>query len=70
MGPFRCHFWLPRRAGPAMLTDEVSFDTVEWYRQPMQSWQTYGFPTSTDIFVMISCLIMPDKIHKSSPKEE
>ena len=49
---------------------EVSFDTVWWYRQPMQRWQTHGFPTSTDIFVMISCLIMPGNIHKSPPKEE
>ena len=41
-----------------------------WYRQPMQSWQTHGFPTSTDIFAMISCLLMPGNIHISSPKEE
>jgi hypothetical protein len=35
---------------------EVSLDTIWWYRQPTQSWQTHGFPTSPEIFVMVSCL--------------
>ena len=69
-GPFRCHFWLPKRAGPAILTEGGKCWYSWWYRQPMQSWQTHGFPTSTDIFVMISCHIMPGNIHISPPKEE
>ena len=69
-GSFRCHFWLPKRAGPAILTEGGKSWYSWWYRQPMQSWQTHGFPTSTDIFIMISCLIMPGNIHKSPPKEE
>ena len=35
---------------------EVSLDKVWLCRQPMQSWQTHGFPTSPEIFAMISCL--------------
>ena len=60
----------PKRSGPAILTEGGKCWYSWWYRQPMQSWQTHGFPTSTDIFVMISCLIMPGNIHKCPPKEE
>ena len=42
---------------------EVSFDTIWWYRQPTQSWQTHGFPTSPEIFVMVSCLASFIKVH-------
>ena len=69
-GPLRCHFWLPKRAGPAILTEGGKSWYSWWYRTPTQSWQTHGFPTSTDIFIMISCLIMPGNIHESPPKEE
>ena len=56
MVPFRWHFLLPKRIGPAMLTEGGK----SWYH-----WQTHGFPTSPEIFVMVSCLATFIKVHST-----